>query len=204
MFSPAIAKLASALIGATLLSLGILPPLTTQAMTLQFEGNYQTYSGDSIPEIPFSGEITVDEDLLQSLLEKSLDGLTLISSQPVFDPSAVLKINFGGTLFENRGMNINPFVALNGPFTLLTAGVIMTSSDFTLSVNRGCVQNTECKAILSKNDSASPIGGYDFPIWRVTEDSESVPEPPALLGLGAIGILLFRKRCKAALRPTQE
>lgn len=204
MFSSAIAKFAGTLIGATLLSLGILPPLTTQAMTLQFEGIYNTYSDDPISEIPFSGEVTVDEDLLQTLLENSLDGLVLISGQPVFDPSAVLKIDFGGIPFENKGLDIRPFVALNGPFTLLTAGVRMTSSDFTLSVNSRCVQNGECKGILSKNDLASPIGGYDFPIWRVTEDSQSVPEPTALLGLGAIGILLFRKRSKATLRSTKE
>ncbi|NES94332.1 MAG: PEP-CTERM sorting domain-containing protein [Desertifilum sp. SIO1I2] len=191
MLKSAIAPLAGLSIGAAFLSLGILQPTATQAMTFQFEGIYNTFSDDPVQQIPFSGEVSLDGELLQTLLDRSLDGLVLISSEPVFDPSAVFKIDLGGVSFQETGLNIHAFVALNGPFALLKGGFTLTNTDFTLSLNQGCTQEAECKGILSKNDSASPIGGYDFPVWRVVENAQPVPEPTSLLGFGAIGTLLL-------------
>lgn len=191
MLKSAIAPLAGLSIGAAFLSLGILQPTATQAMTFQFEGIYNTYDERPVPEIPFTGEVTVDENLLRTLLETSLDGLVLIKSDSVFDLAGALKIDFGGTAFANTGLKLTPFVALNGPFALLGGGVTITADDFTLSLNHGCLQNTECKGILSKQDSASPIGGYDFPVWQAVRKPQHIPEPSTLLGFGVVGTLLL-------------
>uniref|UniRef100_A0ACD5H0M1 PEP-CTERM sorting domain-containing protein n=1 Tax=Desertifilum tharense IPPAS B-1220 TaxID=1781255 RepID=A0ACD5H0M1_9CYAN len=53
------------------------------------------------------------------------------------------------------------------------------------------MQNTECKGILSKQDSASPIGGYDFPVWQAVREPQHIPEPSTLLGFGVVGTLLL-------------
>uniref|UniRef100_A0ACD5H2C4 Uncharacterized protein n=1 Tax=Desertifilum tharense IPPAS B-1220 TaxID=1781255 RepID=A0ACD5H2C4_9CYAN len=110
MLKSAIAPLAGLSIGAAFLSLGILQPTATQAMTFQFEGIYNTYDERPVPEIPFTGEVTVDENLLRTLLETSLDGLVLIKSDSVFDLAGALKIDFGGTAFANTGLKLTPFV----------------------------------------------------------------------------------------------